>query len=128
MLRCSGTKETESPCFYPSRKLKKKKKTSLVKCELTLSSKSARDFVEQSTFMKGKKKKDVTRYIERAPLTDSGLPMILATALVASLRMSEAVTASRGTLVNKFKVGIFCILLVSPSVRLRASDTCKRDE
>lgn len=39
--------------------------------------------------------------------TDSGLPMILATALVASLRMSEDVTASTGIFVKRFKVGIF---------------------
>lgn len=39
-------------------------------------------------------------------LTDSGLPMILATALVASLRMSEATTESTGTFVNRFNVGI----------------------
>lgn len=41
--------------------------------------------------------------------TDSGLPMILATTLVASLRISEAITESTGILVNKFKVGIFWI-------------------
>ena len=39
-------------------------------------------------------------------LTDSGLPMILATALVQSLRMSDATTASTGTLVLRFNVGI----------------------
>lgn len=39
-------------------------------------------------------------------LTDSGLPIILATALVASLRISEATTASTGTFVNRFRVGI----------------------
>lgn len=33
--------------------------------------------------------------------------MILATTLVASLRISEAITESTGILVNKFKVGIF---------------------
>ena len=33
--------------------------------------------------------------------------MILATALVASLRMSEATTASTGTFVKRFRVGIY---------------------
>lgn len=41
---------------------------------------------------------------------DSGFPMILETAFVASLRMSEATTESTGTFVNKFRVGIFVIL------------------
>lgn len=41
--------------------------------------------------------------------------MILATALVASLRMSEQVMASTGMLVKRFKVGIFLILLLFPT-------------
>jgi len=48
-------------------------------------------------------------------VTDSGLPMILATALVASLRMSEQVTASTGMLVKRFKVGIFLKFLLFPT-------------
>lgn len=39
-------------------------------------------------------------------ITDSGLPMILASVRLQSLRMSEAVTASTGTFVLKFNVGI----------------------
>jgi len=42
-------------------------------------------------------------------LTDSGFPMIFATAFVASLRMSEATTVSTGTFVKRFKVGIAAI-------------------
>lgn len=49
---------------------------------------------------------------EKLGWTDSGFPMIFATALVASLRMSEAITASTGTLVNRFKVGIALPLLL----------------
>jgi len=42
----------------------------------------------------------------KVDLTDSGFPMIFATAFVASLRMSEATTVSTGTFVKRFKVGI----------------------
>lgn len=45
-------------------------------------------------------------------VTDSGFPMIFATALVASLRMSEATTASTGMFVKRFKVGIVFLLLL----------------
>ena len=38
--------------------------------------------------------------------------MILATALVASLRISEAITASKGIFVNRFKVGIAELFLL----------------
>lgn len=56
-------------------------------------------------------------------LTASGFPMILETALVASLRMSAATTASTGTFVNKFKVGIFrWLLLVLGMVQFSLKD------
>lgn len=51
--------------------------------------------------------KEVKKYEDMWYTTDSDLPRILATALVASLRMSEAITASTGTFVYKFNVGIF---------------------
>jgi hypothetical protein len=38
--------------------------------------------------------------------TDSGLPRILATVLLASLRISEVTTLSTGTLVCRFTVGM----------------------
>jgi len=42
----------------------------------------------------------------KVDLTDSGFPMIFATALVEYLRMSEATTMSTGMFVKRFKVGI----------------------
>lgn len=51
--------------------------------------------------------------------TDSGLPMILATALVASLRMSEHVKAMTGMFVNRFKVGIFFFLFLQTKQELQ---------
>lgn len=53
--------------------------------------------------------------------TDSGFPMIFATALVASLRMSEAITGSTGMLVKRFKVGIAVLLLQLSTDRTRPS-------
>ena len=47
-------------------------------------------------------------------ITDSGLPMILATALEQSLRMSAATTASTGTLVLRISVGILLVLRARP--------------
>jgi hypothetical protein len=44
--------------------------------------------------------------MQRSKRTDSGFPMIFATALLASLRKSDVLTASPGTLVCSFKVGI----------------------
>lgn len=76
--------------------------------------------------------------------TDSGLLRILATALVASLRMSEAITASTGTFVYKFNVGIFIpislfdewngkyvvskpsLLITAPTKLLAIYGTCNR--
>jgi hypothetical protein len=53
--------------------------------------------------------------VERAGcITDSGLPMILATALEQSLRMSAATTASTGTLVLRISVGILLVLRARP--------------
>ena len=41
-------------------------------------------------------------------ITCSGFPMVLATALLRSLRASEVDTPSKGTFVLIFKVGILC--------------------
>jgi hypothetical protein len=54
-------------------------------------------------------KPDKTKHFKKhgsVTLTDSGLPRILATALLASLRISEVTTLSTGTLVCRFTVGM----------------------
>lgn len=55
-------------------------------------------------------------------LTDSGFPRILEMAFEASLRMSAATTVSTGKFVNKFKVGIFPLLLVMGMGQTRLRD------
>ena len=57
-------------------------------------------------------------------ITDSGLPMILATALEQSLRMSAATTASTGTLVLRISVGILLALAPCSASALPSPCAC----
>lgn len=75
--------------------------TILIKFTISLSI-----FIEQFMFIPNTSTKRTQEEGKGRDLTDSGLPMILETAFVASLRMSEATTASTGRFVNKFNVGI----------------------